>query len=82
MLKQKFLLNTQFFLKDGNDSVVLVPKKPQDVRRPKNSEYSMDILNRQYRVELLDPNRQVIVIYISVYTTEFGKVFEISDEPS
>ena len=41
--------------------------------------YSLDILNRTNEVVLIDMEMNEHKIYISVYTDEFQKVFEVSD---
>ena len=82
VVNSTFLLNVQFYVRDGSSTEVLVPKKVQDRRRPTNIEYSLDILNRTEKVGLVDSNFNEYTVYISAYTDQNQKVFEISDEPS
>lgn len=80
-----FMLNVQFFVKQsGNEdsSEVLVPVKAQDQKRPETLEYSLDVLNRTAEVGLCNSEMEKRTVYVSTYTNEFQKVFEISDEPS
>lgn len=72
----------QFFTRDGGSSQVLVPKKAQDPKRPQTLEFSLDILNRTQKIGFCDAEMNELIVYVSVYTNEFSKVFEISDEPS
>lgn len=79
----KFLLNVQFYIKTpSNKSEVLVPMKAQDPRRPSTLEYSLDKLNHTTELKLCDSEMNSYTIYVSTYTNEFQKVFEVSDEPS
>ena len=82
VLNSKFLLNVQFFVRDGESSDVLIPKVAQDPRRPTNLEYSLDILNKTEKVGFVDSQMNEYDLYISSYTDQNSKVFEISDEPS
>ena len=41
--------------------------------------YSLDILNRTNELSLIDLDMNEHKVYVSVYTDEFQKVFEISD---
>ena len=82
VINAKFLCNTQFFVRNGTDVEVLVPKKAQDPKRPTITEYSLDILNRTEKVSFVDSNLNEYILYVSAYTDQNQKVFEVSDEPS
>ena len=60
----------------------MIPKVAQDPRRPTNLEYSLDILNKTEKVGFVDSQMNEYDLYISSYTDQNSKVFEISDEPS
>jgi len=70
------MLDCQFFLSNGME---LVPKKAQDSKRPTNFEYSLDVLNKTNIVGMVDTDLNEYVLYISAYTDQNSKVFEISE---
>ena len=85
LLKEKPLLNVKFSQKGEDGSAeAFLPTQPQDRKRPAQCEYSLDILNRTQEVNLVGEEMRGSSrkIYISVYTDQYQKVFEISDEPS
>lgn len=68
------MLDVRFYIQKGASDVEYLDKRA--------TQYSMDILNDTYHVQLEDKAGKVHEVYVSAYTNEFQKVFEISDEPS
>lgn len=82
VINTSFLLNFEFFVGDGKNKETLVPKKAQDPKRPTALEYSLDVLNKSKKVGFVDSSMNEYTLYISAYTDQYSKVFEISDSPS
>ena len=69
VLHKEFMLNTKFFV--GEQEYI-----------SEATEYSLDILNREFRLNLKDSQGNNYEVYVTAYTNQFQKVLEISDEPS
>jgi len=82
VIDSKFLIDTQFFIRNGTETEVLIPKKAQDKKKPTQLQYSLDILNKTEKVGFVDSHMNEYTLYVSAYTDQHSKVFEISDEPS
>ena len=72
-LEKNFMLKARFFIQKSAIDMEWISEA---------KDFSIDILNSQIEVLLQDKARNVYKVYISVYTNEFQKVLEISDEPS